>query len=148
MNVLLALSPRYRKITAALGASLLLLAALVIFTMPNFKNHDISRSRRAALGLASQPSASWNSRSLAQGIVGGVPGGVPKMQFMSPEDEAITPDRQVIRTASMQVFSNDPAQTAARAEQLAQSLGGFVVNSTVSGGAREEQSANLQSARP
>ena len=141
MHVLLSWSPWQKRITTAVAGCLLLVAAVAITTARMQRRPDISESGRPALELLPM----WNlpRRDAARGVVGGVPGALAEAKLDYDKD-AITPDRQVIRSASLEIFSNDPVESAARAEQLAQSLGGFVVSSTVSGSARDEQSANLE----
>src|SRR5215472_17560865 len=145
MHALLSLSPRQKKITTLMSGGLLLLAAIAITTTLTERHIGIPSSRGSGLLMRREPMAmSYSARGAAQGIVYGRAGGIAEARLNDNDTEDAMSDRQVIRTASLAIFSNDPVQSAARAEQLAQSLGGFVVNSTVSGSARDEQSATLE----
>lgn len=142
MNALITWSPRQKKMATAIGGCLLLFAAVSI-TMPRY---EMSEKRARELTWQSEKMEVSPSNRRADGVAGGVPGGVADKTIgaVTVHEDTVIPDRQVIRTASLQLFSNDPAQSAARAEQLAQSLGGFVISSAVSGSAHDEQSANLE----
>jgi len=128
-----------------MSGGLLLLAAIAITTTLTERHIGIPSSRGSGLLMRREPMAmSYSPRGAAQGIVYGRAGGIAEARLNDNDSEDAMSDRQVIRTASLAIFSNDPVQSAARAEQLAQSLGGLVVNSTVSGSARDEQSATLE----
>jgi hypothetical protein len=60
----------------------------------------------------------------------------------SSEDEGPSPDRKLVRTASLGLIVKAPAQTADQITQLAQRAGGFLVTSNVNGGA-DATSASL-----
>lgn len=51
------------------------------------------------------------------------------------EDEGTSPDRKLVRTASLGLIVKTPSQTAEQIVQLAQGAGGFLVTSNINGGA-------------
>lgn len=88
--------------------------------------------------------------SAFSGVIGGVPGGaraeaVSALQLSSlgsstPAGDS-SDDRQLVRTASMELIVRNPSASLERVRQLAENAGGFLVSSQVTGG----QDANVGS---
>lgn len=115
---------------------------------------QVQSSATALLTMANAP-ASWmelRSRNRLQeevrngeprvvaGIVGGVPGGVAAgsmggirhaLHIVTPDVR--TPDRMIIRTGSLTLVVAHPAQSVDAVARIAQTHGGYVVSSQVSG---------------
>ena len=69
------------------------------------------------------------------GIVGGVPGGVAangRVSVSEMKDDGMA-ERQIVRTGTLNVVAVDPASVADQVRQIAERLGGFVLNSTIKG---------------
>jgi Domain of unknown function (DUF4349) len=77
------------------------------------------------------------------GVIGGVPGGAPaeamsaiqlsSLGFSTPASDA-SDDRQLVRTASMELIVRNPSVSLEKVRQLAENAGGFLVSSQVTGG--------------
>jgi Domain of unknown function (DUF4349) len=77
------------------------------------------------------------------GVIGGVPGAVPadavsalqlsSLGFSTPAGDA-SDDRQLVRTASMELIVRNPSVSLEKVRQLAENTGGFLVSSQVTGG--------------
>ena len=74
---------------------------------------------------------------------GGVAGGFVSVAFTPSPSPAENPDRQVIRSGTLEIIAADPAQTAEQLRVLAARLSGFVVSSKVSGSDERTQSAQV-----
>jgi hypothetical protein len=59
------------------------------------------------------------------------------------ESNSVSVPRKVIRSGGMQIVVDDPQQVVARVTSLAQSLGGYVENASVSGSKPKAQSAQM-----
>ncbi len=77
-----------------------------------------------------------------EGVVGGVPGGAPadamslqiaSLGFSAPAADS-SGDRQLMRTASMELIVRNPSASLEKVRQLAENAGGFLVSSQVTGG--------------
>lgn len=143
MNLGSAARPTRRMIAIAAAALVVVIAAIAITATLNERRVSLSEQRQTGLGA---PSSHIGALTLAAppiaartGIVGGVPGGVKNQT-----ERSAIPDHQVVRTASIQLFSNNPGETANRVEQVTEQFGGFIVSSNVSGSERNEQSANVE----
>jgi hypothetical protein len=87
-------------------------------------------------------------RAKVRGVVGGVPGGISgdksdavQTAGMGSESQSVLPplsetgsDRKMVRTCSLEMIVQRPAEAAERIRGLAERLGGFLVSSEVSGG--------------
>jgi Domain of unknown function (DUF4349) len=63
----------------------------------------------------------------AEGVIGGVPGGVATFQKGSARSENAE-DRKIVRTSSIAIVVGKPTETALKIQQLAESTGGFLVD--------------------
>jgi hypothetical protein len=85
------------------------------------------------------PTLSRSSESMARGVVGGVPGGVPPrdMMTLNATIPAVPPagseDRKLVRTGAMDLIVKNPGETAEKIRQLADRMGGFLQSSQVTG---------------
>jgi len=86
-----------------------------------------------------QPSPMAIQEKVAEGIVGGVPGGGAMLQQGVDANED---DRKIVRTSSIALVVDKPAEAAGRIQQLAEGAGGFLVNWEANGD-REATSANM-----
>jgi len=68
----------------------------------------------------------------AEGIVGGVPGGAEAFQKGGARSESAN-DRKIVRTSSIAIVVEKPAETARKIQQLAEGSGGFVMNWNANG---------------
>ncbi|HYA24560.1 MAG TPA: DUF4349 domain-containing protein, partial [Terriglobales bacterium] len=82
-----------------------------------------------------------SERYLTEGIVGGVPGGAATFQKGGARSENAD-DRKIIRTSSIMIVVEKPAETAREIQQLAESAGGFVLNWNANG-SQEATNASL-----
>jgi len=88
------------------------------------------------------PSPAMESYS-GEGVVGGVPGGLPMMQKgVVTRLEGDDAQRKIVRTTSLSLIVEKPAEAASRIQELAEHAGGFLV-SWDANGAREATSASL-----
>jgi hypothetical protein len=131
-------------------------ALYVGWVRPINRGRGIAESRATGLaafagkgGVAWDPISLWQSRSLQaksvdNGIVGGVLGGVPMQMatLIAPQESPAAPppspdseDRKMVRTGAIDLVVKSPAQAADALRMLAERLGGFLVSSQVSGGA-------------
>jgi hypothetical protein len=108
----------------------------------------------SSAGGGSEPVALWKSAGVSNylgtsvdhaavhGVVGGVPGGIsangmmafstaPQAASASAEDSA---DRKMIRTSSLEMIVQHPAEAAEKIRALAERVGGFLVSSEMRGG--------------
>jgi len=162
-----AFSTKSRK---ALKTGWLIMAGVIALYLgviqPRDRARGIASERSTGLAAVSgdvgwQPISLWRQTSilphlsheayLQKGAVGGVPvdRAVLRASLMltpgnssSGEGEASSPDRKLVRTASLGLIVKTPAQTAEQITQLAQRAGGFLVTSNVNGGA-DATSASL-----
>lgn len=119
---------------------------------PSERTPGINNSK--ATGLAaydSEPIGLWRQAriSLQQGadrdkydVAEGITGGHQTMAFMSaaplssPASKEPDADRKTIRTSSLEMIVQKPAEAAERIRVLADGIGGFLVSSQISGGER------------
>jgi len=80
--------------------------------------------------------------SLAQGIIGGVSGSAAMFQKGVVARLADDNERKIVRTSSVALVVEKPADAAAKIQQLAEGAGGFLVNWEANG-AQEATSASL-----
>lgn len=128
----------------------LVLAALMALYVGALRSREgmggIANSR--ATGLAEsqpEPMAFWQQESRPQetivrarlkaaGIVGGVPAAMTA-SLANVEDQDKSDDgRKMVRTSSIDLVVKHPAEAALAIQQVAERLGGFLVNSQMSGG--------------
>lgn len=109
----------------------------------------INNSRATGLaGIVHQrePLAAYSRPMLQKGVVGGVPGGVARARKIvtaslisaqeadadkSPDGAA---DRKMVRTSTLELVVQHPAEAAEKVRALAEQSGGFLVSSEVRGG--------------
>ena len=112
-------------------------------------------STEKATGLSAtagwEPVSLWRQTSvsrLAEGVVGGVPGGMPADEKGSvemasvdalpapppPPPKSAPDDRKMIRNGAMDLIVKSPRDTSEKIRHLAQQFGGFLVSSETSGG--------------
>jgi hypothetical protein len=135
-----------------------LLIAAVLFAVhsgvirPMNAFHGIAQSK--ATGLAAiEANRHWliplpeslDKATLAEGIVGGVPGGfasraIRAVSSVSTPDDTL--DRKLIRTASIDLLVKRPAEAADKIRSLAEHGGGFLVKSQTNG-AQDATNASL-----
>jgi hypothetical protein len=76
------------------------------------------------------------SGSMARGVVGGVPGAVPRQAMMTVNatiPTAASEDRKLVRTGAMDLIVKNPGDAAEKIRQLADRMGGFLQSSQVTG---------------
>jgi hypothetical protein len=142
----------------------LALAALFAVYLAAARPYNYSRgiARERGIGVAAQqgtePLAPWHQLGTLPrlrvarvlevgGVVGGVPGGLNEdkntalasMAMLSPSSGVVPPqdataDRKIIRTSSMEIVVQRPADAAEKIRSLAEHVGGFLVSSEVRGG--------------
>jgi hypothetical protein len=143
----------YQRSRNSLKTGWLLTAGLVaIYTgwvQPLHRMRGIAESRASLAaedsGVRFEPLSLWRSASpfktalsADQGVVAGVPGGATKMMsylasaIPGPPPPPIE-DRKMVRTSTLDVIVQNPAQAADEVRKLAERLGGFLVSSQVSG---------------
>jgi hypothetical protein len=88
---------------------------------------------------------SVDNASLAEGIVGGVPGGfssgtIRAVSYLSTPDDSA--DRKLVRTASIDLLVKHPAEAAEKIRSLTERVGGFLVKSQTNG-AQDATNASL-----
>lgn len=89
-----------------------------------------------------QPRLKAVRESLAEGTVGGVPGGVAMFQRGVDARPADEDDRKIVRTSSLTLVVDKPAEAAGKVQRLAEGAGGFLVAWEANGG-QEATSASL-----
>src|SRR5439155_10815340 len=77
---------------------------------------------------------------VGEGVVGGVPGNVDMLQ--KGVTESRDDERKIVRTSSIALVVDKPAETAVKIQRLAEGAGGFVVDWEASGG-QEATSASV-----
>ena len=128
----------------AAGLVALYLGAIV----PLENTRSISVRKATGLGAVAFERRSFPLRSptlfrasgnLARGVVGGVPGGVPRRDMMTLNatvpavPSAGSEDRKLIRTGAMDLVVKNPGEVAEKIRQLADRMGGFLQSSQVTG---------------
>jgi hypothetical protein len=84
---------------------------------------------------------------MAEGIVGGVPGGIASSRSLSvaylpTSNSERTDDRKLVRTSSIELLVKHPAEAAERIRSLTERVGGFLVKSQTNG-AQDATTASL-----
>ena len=74
-----------------------------------------------------QPSPPPASEGYAEGVIGGVPGGAGAFQKGAARSESAD-ERKIVRTSSIAIVVEKPAETARKIQQLAENAGGFLMN--------------------
>jgi hypothetical protein len=159
----------WQKSRSRLKAGWLITAGLIAIYVgaiePMNQVRSIATEKAAGLAAVSewQPVSMWHQTRLSamfdKGVVGGVPGGIAaKADRDSFYDASVTsdnapspppppppgsPDRKTIRNGLMDVVVKSPRDTSEKIRQLAERVGGFLVNSETYG-AQESSSASLQ----
>ncbi len=145
-------SPKWLQtlVLVAAGVAALYVGAL----QPMSRTQEIASQRETGLA-AWRPTSFYQegalsglvakNRPVAEGIVGGVPGGedLKPQEILTaleepeplpqPSTTPDTPDRKMVRTDSLELVVQHPADAAEKIGQLATRLGGFLVTSEVSG---------------
>lgn len=126
-----------------------IVAFYIAVIYPRTYNMSIANSRAA--GLASidkaEPLAAYSRPMLQKGIVGGVPGGVGRSRnivrtsLISTQEADVgkadpdgATDRKMVRTSTLELVVQHPAEIAEMVRALAEQSGGFLVSSEVRGG--------------
>lgn len=158
----------WQKSRSRLKAGWLITAGLMAIYVGAIEpmNQVRSIATEKAAGLAAvaewQPISMWHqtrlSAILEKGAVGSVPGDIPAKAGSdsfyaasvtsdkappSPPPPPGSPDRKTIRNGLMDVVVKSPRDTSDKIRQLAERVGGFLVNSETYG-AQESSSASLQ----
>jgi uncharacterized protein DUF4349 len=108
------------------------------------RREPIAFSKQTRLSTDREPSIEDRSG----GVIGGVPGtftegnhGAVQMALLSPVPETSSPqpvetasDRKMLRTCSLEMIVQKPAEAAEKIRGLAERLGGFLIRSEVKGG--------------
>jgi cell division protein FtsL len=129
---------------------------------PMNRFREVQTQRGTGLGaVALEPISMWHqirpmpmSLRVHEGTVGGVPGISADRQSMHvavaklpapapPPPPGTAEDRKTIRTGAMDIVVNSPRDTSEEIRQLAERMGGFLVNSETNGG-QDASSASLQ----
>ena len=127
-----------------------LMAVYIGAIQPRQRLFDISADRETAV------SASAGYSSPAEGVIGGVPGGIPaedrgSLQAASVSGAPAPPppprgnapdDRKTIRNGAMDLIVKNPRDSSEAIRQLVERVGGFLVSSEISGG-EDASSASL-----
>lgn len=135
---------RQRLLRVVTMSTVLLLALYLGLITPMNEKRSVASSRATGLAAThnyySPPAAApsnllsrTSSGSVVAGIVGGVPGGVAVTNIGSVKDQGATEERKVVSTGSLALIVLHPAEAVDRITQIAQSHGGYVVQSQVSG---------------
>jgi hypothetical protein len=151
-------SRKYLKIGGIVTAGIVVLYVGAVRTIENARGIASQRST----GLASvsidhaKPMALWHetgilptfiaSRVRVSGVVGGVPGGIAAEKHGAPREMAFSmappaappssedsSDRKMIRTSSIEMIVQRPAEAAEKIRALAEREGGFLVSSEMRG---------------
>jgi cell division protein FtsL len=152
----------WQKSRNPLKSGWLVMAGLVSIYIGAIQPMDGARgiATERASGLAAtagwDPTAMWSSYSmqsrtrpmmLQKGVIGGVPGkhavAALSMATYSDISGGTTEDRKTIRTGSMDMVAKNPRDTSEKIRQLAERVGGFLVNSE-NYGSQDASSASLQ----
>ena len=147
-------SPKWLK-TAALAAAGV--AALYIGAIQPLQHAESARQQRAT-GLAGEPASLWRQTSLQNFIASAdrreIAATAQSAELVSDKEGAglsatipataaqIAEDRRMVRTDSLDLVVNSPADSADNIRQLAEGVGGFLETSQVSG-ERDATTASL-----
>jgi hypothetical protein len=158
-RLVLARSRKYLKAGWLVTAGIVALYVGAI--RPGEGQHGIASARGTGLAVRGEevePMALWNQtgifhqlgvsrdRQAVAGVVGGVPGGVSSEKMgglreiafsmapppASPSQE-VSDDRKMIRTSSLEMVVQRPAEAAEKIRTLAERVGGFLVSSEMRG---------------
>jgi len=129
----------------------------------NWRSEQYGINQQSATGLSAttwDTRSAWSQRNVlplsrtkqragvgmdnVSGTIGGMTERLRTVRF-EPRDasSAEYPDRQVIRSGTLEIISADPLQAAEQLRKLAMHLSGFVVSSKVSGSDERMQSAQV-----
>jgi hypothetical protein len=151
-----------RKSGRSVKVAGLVMAGLLGLYLGGIRHIELSRLHymESRTGLATadraEPIAYWQhgiarartaSRAVA-GVVGGVPGGIAESKegglqaaaLLSSEPSSPRPstdastDRKIVRTSSLELIVQHPAETTEKIRALAEAMGGFLVSSETHGG--------------
>ena len=140
------------------GGFLLSTAPFLLLIVATWHNVHQGIAAQRATGLAAvsgwEPISLWQESSIFAssrrkqspgGIVGGVPGGIPRAQVANAKlaSPAENIDRQIIRSGTLDIIAGNPLQAADQLRDLAARLSGFVVSSKVSGSDEQTRSAQV-----
>ena len=127
-------------------------------------NHFREEQTRRETGLGAvvewEPISMWHQTRLSSlvqnGVVGGVPGGITAGRRSMVVDSAAmdnrpappppppgSEDRKTVRTGATDLVVKSPRDTSEKIRQLAEHVGGFLVNSEINGG-QDASGASLQ----
>ncbi len=145
----------------SLGLVLAGLSLLYVAIQPNLmRARSIREQQATGLGVPGSLQPFWREpprfttsiiNAQLAGVVAGIPGpDATKAGAAARETSAGPPpppppsdrdDRRLVRTASLNLVVQNPANAAAKIRQLAESLGGFLVSSEVNGTDNEQQAS-------
>jgi hypothetical protein len=139
----------WHKSRAYLKTGWLITAGLVALYLgvlgPLENTREIRNQKATGLAAVARERSSFSLRSLnlfrasgsaVRGVVGGVPGGVPRQEMMTlnaPPPSAASEDRKLVRTGGMELVVKNPGEAAEKIRQLAERMGGFLQSSQVTG---------------
>jgi hypothetical protein len=149
-----------RKSRRSLTVAGLVMAGLLGLYLGAIRHIELSRLRymESGTGLASadraEPIAYWQhgiaregtASKAGAGLVGGVPGGIASSKEgwqtsallgsepASPRAPVAATDRKIVRTSSLELIVQHPAETTEKIRALAEAMGGFLVSSETHGG--------------
>lgn len=125
-----------------------IVALYFVVFRPQQRQYGINNSRASGLAAVAErrePFGVWRQTG-ATGVIGGVPGGVDQdkmimnaatffdMSAQSPSNsEQAEARRKMVRTATLEMLVQHPAETAEKIRMLAEKEGGFLVSSEVHG---------------
>jgi hypothetical protein len=140
---------RNKWLNAAWLAATIVFATYAGFIRPSRAFRGVAEQRATALA-AIERNRHWlipvpesvDDSMLAEGVVGGVPGGLQQgmMGYLSSSEELA--DRKLVRTSSVNLLVQHPAESAEKIRSLAERLGGFLLKSETNG-ARDATNASL-----
>jgi hypothetical protein len=144
-----------------------LMAVYIGAIEPRESARGIATEHETGLSASTEwtPQSFWRQSSISsrvQGVIGGVPGGLPAEERDSLQTAsvaglsggaqarpmrmtakvAVSDDRKTIRNGAMDLIVKNPRDTSEKIRQLAQQLGGFLVNYEAFGG-EDASSASL-----
>jgi hypothetical protein len=103
------------------------------------RSNSLRRPQTNSELMPSREQGEFAARTM-RGVIGGIPGGAPAeaVQFASLESSTPTgdssDDRQLVRTASMELIVRNPSASLDNVRLLAENAGGFLVSSQITGG--------------
>jgi len=135
----MAFTPRRQGMAMGFLIALLGMTLVVAVSTPNLMRSRTATETTALAPFAMQIKPAAPAPPAEYGIVGGVPGGVPRGAMaatLSPHD-----DRKIVKTAQLSLIAADPLKAAETARAIAEQFGGYAVSLRV--GTQENARAQL-----